>query len=61
MSLDDETQVRPRYWVGIAFILMGGLLLYVQPDGSSCWEEVLLILFGITIFSYHISKFLVPF
>lgn len=61
MSLDDETQTRPRLWIGPAFIGLSSLLLCLNPKGASLWVEALLMLFGITVFCYHIAKWLVPF
>lgn len=61
MSIDDETETKPRLWVGISFILLGTLLLCLSPANSSCWEEALLIFLGVMIFCYHIAKYLVPY
>ena len=61
MSIEEEMETKPRLWVGLAFMGLGSVLLCVGPTNSSMWEESLLILLGVTIFSYHIAKYLVPF
>lgn len=61
MSIDDETRVHSRFWVGVTFILLSGFLMWVEADQISYWEEGLLMLFGLSIVCYHTARWMVPY